>query len=107
MEYINGTDFEHIGTKIKDVLEHEQGNRRLRELGGSSSCIFVSDFNEITPSKLLGNNIKVKEKFLLCWFTLITTILLFTHCSTGIIALDIFTNNWDRFSVYSPEHTNM
>jgi hypothetical protein len=25
--------------------------------------IFVSDFHEITPSKLLGNNIKVKEKF--------------------------------------------
>jgi hypothetical protein len=24
---------------------------------------FVSDFNEITPSKLLRNNIKVKEKF--------------------------------------------
>jgi hypothetical protein len=25
--------------------------------------IIVSDFNEITPSKLLRNNIKVKEKF--------------------------------------------
>jgi hypothetical protein len=24
---------------------------------------FISDFNEITPSKLLENNIKVKEKF--------------------------------------------
>jgi repressor of nif and glnA expression len=26
-------------------------------------AFFVSDFNEITPSTLLGNNIKVKEKF--------------------------------------------
>jgi hypothetical protein len=26
-------------------------------------CIFVFDFNEISPSKLLRNNIKVKEKF--------------------------------------------
>jgi hypothetical protein len=26
-------------------------------------CIFVFDFNEITPLKLLRNNIKVKEKF--------------------------------------------
>jgi hypothetical protein len=28
-------------------------------------CIFVSDFNEIFPSKLLWNNIKVKEKFVM------------------------------------------
>jgi hypothetical protein len=27
------------------------------------TCKFESDFNEITPSKLLRNNIKVKEKF--------------------------------------------
>jgi hypothetical protein len=34
-------------------------------------CIFVFDFNEITPSKLLRNNIEVKEKFCVL-FTLIT-----------------------------------
>jgi hypothetical protein len=35
-------------------------------------CIFDYDSNEITPSKLLRSNIKVKEKFVLCWFILFT-----------------------------------
>ena len=33
------------------------------ELKVMKVCIFVTDFNEISPSKLLRNNIKVKEKF--------------------------------------------
>jgi 2-oxoglutarate dehydrogenase complex dehydrogenase (E1) component-like enzyme len=43
---------------------------RLNFLAGllqvrTNRAFFISDFNEITPSKLLGNNIKVKEKIYL------------------------------------------
>jgi hypothetical protein len=38
-------------------------NQRATNQKCQYQCIFEFDFNEITPSKLLGNNIKVKEKF--------------------------------------------
>jgi hypothetical protein len=49
-------------------------------------CAFLCDFNKISPSKLLKNNIKVKEKF--------SVVLVHSHHKNAhnIIAKDIIVN---------------
>jgi ABC-type bacteriocin/lantibiotic exporter with double-glycine peptidase domain len=47
-------------------------NPKILLLDEVANSFIVSDFDEIIPSKLLRNNIKVKN-FVLCWFILFTS----------------------------------
>jgi hypothetical protein len=57
--------FQAVQTMVKESKHYDPEKIRdfLKVNYSQNLCIFVSEFNEFTPSKLLGNNIKVKEKF--------------------------------------------
>jgi hypothetical protein len=58
-------------------------DEHLQQSFKQTTIVIFYDFNEIAPSKLLKAKIKLKEKFSVCWFTLIAVLNNQFYCLKG------------------------